>query len=226
MGGWLQTWLTVLTHPGEPVFEAERQRPEATLGTALTWMGIAAVVSGIVALISGLLFRNTLQAAGGWQGMLGQLGLPEEVMTQFDASVMNAAVETQSTTAILTGAFWSILWTLLGFLIGVGILYLIARALGGTGVYGRYAYLIATYGAPLSIISSIIGFVPMIGGCIAALLSIYGIVLTYFATRVEHGLTQGKAIATVLIPLVLLIVLALCLTTVLAGLLAALMGAQ
>jgi hypothetical protein len=226
MGGWFQTWLNVLTHPGEPVFEAERQRPEATLSTALIWMAIAAVINGIVALISAYIFRNTIRAAGGWQGMLGQLGLPDEIMSQIDPSVVNAVVQTQTTGTILSAAFWSVLWTLGGFLIGVGILYLIARVLGGTGAYGRYAYLIASFGAPLSIVSSIIGFVPVVGGCIGLLLSIYGMVLTYFATKVEHGLTQGKAIATVLIPLAFLILIFICATTVLVGAIAAIMGSQ
>jgi len=226
MGGWFQTWLNVLTRPGEPVFEAERQRPEATLSTALIWMAIAAVVSGIAALVSGFMFRNSIRAAGGWQGILGQIGLPDEIMSQIDTSVTNAVVQTQSTGAIITGAFWAILWTLGGFLIGVGILHLIARVLGGTGVYGRYAYLIAAYGAPLSIVSTIIGFLPAVGTCISLLLSIYGIILTYFATKVEHGLTQGKAIVAVLIPLAVIILLVLCVTIVFAGALAALMGAQ
>jgi hypothetical protein len=158
--------------------------------------------------------------------MLGQLGLPDEIMSQIDPSVVNAVVQTQTTGTILSAAFWSVLWTLGGFLIGVGILYLIARVLGGTGAYGRYAYLIASFGAPLSIVSSIIGFVPVVGGCIGLLFSIYGMVLTYFATKVEHGLTQGKAIATVLIPLAFLILIFICATTVLVGAIAAIMGSQ
>ena len=139
MGGWFQTWLNVLTHPGEPVFEAERQRPEATLTTALIWMAIAAAVSGIVALITGFMFRSSVRAAGGWQGIIGQLGLPDEFTSQFNSAAVDAVVQTQTTSAILSAALWTILWTLGGFLIGVGILFLIARVLGGTGAYGRYA---------------------------------------------------------------------------------------
>lgn len=225
MGGWFQTWLNVLTHPGEPVFEAERQRPEATLTTALVWMAIAAAVSGVVALITGFMFRNSIRAAGGWQGIIGQLGLPDDFTSQFSSAAVDAVVQTQTTGAIISGALWAIIWSLGGFLIGVGILYLIARVLGGTGAYGRYAYLIATFGAPLSIVTSILGFIPAVGGCIALLLSIYGIILTYFATKVEHGMSQGKAIATVLIPLVLLIVLTVCAVTVFAGALAAILSA-
>lgn len=226
MGGWFQTWLNVVTHPGEPVFEAERQRPEATLSTALIWMAIAAVISGIAALISGFMFRNSVRSMGGVSGILSQLNLPTELTSQIDPTALDVVARTQSTGAIISGAFWSLIFVLLGFLIGVGILYLVARMLGGTGVYGRYAYLVASYGAPLSIVSTLLGFVPFVGGCVGLLLSIYGIILTYFATKVEHGLTQGKAIATVVIPVAILLVLILCATTIFAGALAMLLGQQ
>lgn len=222
----IQTWLNILTRPGEQAFAEEQQNPNATLSTALVWMAIAAVVNGVVAIISGFLFRNSLRSAGGIQGIMGQLGLPAEVLSQLESSpALDAAIQTQSTSAIITGGIWTIVWTLLGFLIGVGILHLIARVLGGSGVYGRYAYLIAAFAAPISIVSSLLGMVPLVGGCIGILLAIYSIVLAYFATRVEHNLPQGKAIAAVLIPIAVVIVLAICGITLFAGAIAALMGA-
>lgn len=215
------TWLNVLTHPGEPVFAEERAKPSATLGTAIIWMAIAAVIVGIVAVIRGFIFRNQLQAAGGIQGILSSLNLPTEFMSQIDPAVMDQVVAPRTTAAILTGGFWAVVGTILGFLIGVGILFLIAKVFGGTGEFGRYSYLIAAFAAPIMIVSSLLGLIPVVGGCIGFLLWIYEIGLAYFATKVEHNLTQGKAIAVILLPIALIILLAICGVVALGGLAAA-----
>jgi hypothetical protein len=96
------------------------------------------------------------------------------------------------------------------FLIGAGILHLIATVLGGKGDYGRYAYLLATFYVPLSIVASVISIIPVLGGCVAMLLSLYEIVLAFFATKVNYRLTDGKAIAVVLAPVILVVLLAFC----------------
>lgn len=219
INGWFQTWLNVITHPSEQVFEQERQRPQATLTTALIWMAIAAVISGIFALIQGLLFSASLSAAGGMPALLAQMNVPPEVIDQISTMpFLGGAAAGAGVGAVIT----SILGTLLGFLIGVGFFYLVARLLGGTGNFGRYAYLIATFSAPLSILGSLLGLVPVLGGCLGIVIAIYQIVLTYFATRVEHNLSQGRAITVVFIPIILGILLVLCIVFVLAGFLVSL----
>ena len=45
--GIFQTWITVLTKPSEATFEAERQKPNANLTTAIIWIVIAAVILAI-----------------------------------------------------------------------------------------------------------------------------------------------------------------------------------
>jgi hypothetical protein len=59
---------------------------------------------------------------------------------------------------------------------------------------------------------------------LAAALSIYSIVLTYFAIKVEHSLSGGKAIATLLLPLILVLVIAFCGAAAIAGLLVSMQG--
>ncbi len=95
------------------------------------------------------------------------------------------------------------------FLISVGIYFLIAKVLGGTGDYGRYAYLNAAFSAPLGILTALLGMVPFVG-CITPLISIYSLVLVYFATKTEHQMSSGRAIWVVLIPVLFGIVLMLC----------------
>ena len=43
----------------------------------------------------------------------------------------------------------------IGFLISVGVYHVIASILGGRGQFGSYAYLLATFGAPLMIVNSL-----------------------------------------------------------------------
>src|SRR5690606_19770811 len=81
----IQTWMNVLTRPNEQTFEEERQRPDATLATALIWMAIAAVIGGVLALIQGLIFSASLAAAGGMSGMLAQMDLPPESLEMIDS---------------------------------------------------------------------------------------------------------------------------------------------
>ena len=215
MGNWIQTWLNVLTRPGEPVFAEERQRPEATLSTALTWVAIAAVISGIFALLRGLLFSATVQQMGGLQGIMAQSGLPQE---QIDALAnFMPMLGAQAGVGALVS---TILASIIGFVLFVGLLHLTARLLGGTGEFGRYAYLIAAINAPVTIVNAVLSLVPIVGGCLSLIVLIYQIVLAYFATRVEHALPQGKAIITVLMPVFIIVVVFGCIAFALAGVIA------
>jgi hypothetical protein len=196
----IQTWMNVVTKPGEATFEAERHKPSANLTTALIWIVIAAVVlaitSAISAVVAGLI-------GGGGASMLGplldQADLPPEVKAQFVAGMAGGIGGN------VLGAFcFSLILAPIGFLIGSGIYYLIAKLFGGTGNFEEQTYLLAASAAPITIVSGVIGIIPILGGCISIALTIYQLVLNYFALKVAHGLTTGKAIAVVLIPVAIL----------------------
>ncbi|MDE0630589.1 MAG: YIP1 family protein [Caldilineaceae bacterium SB0665_bin_25] len=209
----LQTWINVLTKPGEEVFAAEREKTSATLSTALVWMILAAVVTALL----GLLQAQILGSAMGGMGQIVDL-LPSELQGEFGTIAESSATE-------WTGfSLLSIIFLPLFFLIGVGVYHLIATVLGGRGQYGRYAYLTATYSAPLMIVGSLLGFIPVLGGCLNLILGIYQFVLTYYAVKVEYGLSQGRAVVVVVIPLLAGLVLAVCLATLVVGTLVAVFG--
>ena len=73
--GMIQTWIGVLTGPGEEVFEREQASPNATLTTALIWTVLAAVVVAGLGFIQSLLFASSAQ---GLMGMISQMDLPPE----------------------------------------------------------------------------------------------------------------------------------------------------
>jgi hypothetical protein len=186
----LQTWIAAVTRPGTEFFEQESTKPEANLTTAIIWVVIAGVVSAIFGAIAGL------TGATGMAAMFEQMGLPAGTIPMGGITGFAAVAN-----IVLMPIF---------FLIGAGILHLIATVLGGKGDYGRYAYLLATFYVPLSIVASVISIIPVLGGCVAMLLSLYEIVLAFFATKVNYRLTDGKAIAVVLAPVILVVLLAFC----------------
>ena len=213
-----QTWLRVLTNPNEATFEAERQKPGATLGTAAIWMLIAGVVTGVLGFLQSIVMAGAIQ--GAIPQMLEQFDLPPETEAQL-APLLNSGALGGMGAANL----WSIVSVPVGFLIGAGILWLLARLLGGTGDYGRYAYLIAAFVAPLTILTALLGLIPLAGSCIAFIIYIYQLVLTYYATKVEHQLSSGRAITVVLIPVIVALLLIMCLVFAFVGMLATIMQA-
>jgi hypothetical protein len=207
--GMIETWRRVLTQPGEPVFEQEKVNPNGTLQTALIWMLIAGVIAAIFGLIAGAIGASSAAA------MISQMGIPPEMRGQVG-----------SVLGLVTGGagFGAIIAVPLGFLIGTFIIHLIAKMLGGQGDYGKYAYLSSTFQAPLTIISSILSIIPFLGGCIGFLLIIYTYVEAYFAVKVNYGLTSGRAIAAILIPLAIVFLILICLVVLVGGVLAGLSG--
>ena len=201
-----QTWMKVLTNPGVETFEAERQESSATLSTALVWMVLASVIMALLGLLRAQIFSS---AMGGMDQIVRLL--PAELQGQFG---------TITETSASGGTAFSLSYIIIGpigFLIGVGIYHVIASILGGRGQYGRYAYLTATFAAPLLIVSSILGFVPLAGSCASVILAIYQFVLVYFATRAEYGLSQGRAIIVVVAPLLAVLALGVCVFAVVLG---------
>ena len=201
-----QTWVKVLTSPSEEVFVAEREKSSATLRTALVWVFLASVIAAILGVLQSLVFSSAM-------GSMGQIArlLPAELQGGF---------EEMSQTGATGGTFGSLALIIvgpIGFLIVVGIFHVTASILGGHGQYGRYAYLTATFSAPLVIVSSLLAFVPIAGSCLGLSLAIYQFVLAYFAIKVEYGLSQGRAIVAVVAPGLILLVLVGCIIVVAVG---------
>lgn len=201
--GTIQTWLGVVTAPNDQTFEELRTRPDATLGKALLWVVIAAVIATILAGLRSALGMNMM---GGVDQFMEMADLPPDVAAQLSPFLAGGA----SAGMIGISVLFTLIWTPIAFIIGVGIYHLLARLLGGTGQFDRYAFSVAAFAAPLSIVNGLLAFVPILGGCVAMILGIYQIVLTYFATKVEHNLSSGRAIAVILIPVALVILLVLC----------------
>jgi hypothetical protein len=172
-------------------------------------MLIAGVVAAIFGWIAGLMGAASAAA------MISQMGLPPEAQAQMEPMV-SAMTGRVGLAAIITVPVF--------FLIGTFILHLIATMLGGQGEYSTLAYLFSIFQAPLTIVGSILAIIPFLGGCVSFLIFIYSYVEGYFAVKANYGLSSGRALAVILIPLALLIILGICLAIVAGGIIAALIG--
>lgn len=213
-----QTWLKATTSPNDATFEELRLKPEANVTTAIIWMAIYGAVSAVIGVISGLIFAGTINST--LPALLEQANLPpaeaaqaEQVLRIFTGGGLGLATGFASLVNIVVAP--------LMFLIGVGVYFLLAKMLGGNGDFGRYAYLNAAFAAPLGILTTLLSLVPF-AGCISPLISIYSLVLVYFATKAEHQMSSGRAIWVVLIPVLVVFALFGCLLFSIIGLFASL----
>jgi hypothetical protein len=116
-----QTWMTVLTKPSEATFEAERQKPNANLTTAVIWIIIAAVLLAIFSAIGAILGNLIGGGATAMQSLIDKADLPPQVAAQLTAYTV-AGVGGAATTFCFT-----LILAPIGFLIGSSLLMLIGE---------------------------------------------------------------------------------------------------
>jgi hypothetical protein len=110
---------------------------------------------------------------------------------------------------------------IMGFFMGNGILYLIAKAFRGQGTFLAQGYTDLLLGVPLGILSALVSRVPLLGGLVAFGISIYTIVLHIFSIMAVHRLSGGKATAAVLLPIAVGMLLIVVLVAVIIGMIIA-----
>lgn len=107
------------------------------------------------------------------------------------------------------------------FLVKVGMYHCVVTFWGGRGQFGRYAYLLAAIAVPMTFLDSLLDFLPLAVARLVAVLPgssfmagqiwyyslsgsatfaaslivlVYWLVLFYFSTKVEHGMTWWRAV--------------------------------
>lgn len=87
-----------------------------------------------------------------------------------------------------------------GFFITAGLIYLLARLLGGTGEFLEHVWLLSLVWIPIQVATSVIGVIPVLGGIVQFVLAIYAIILYIYATSSAQRMTLGRSTVAVLIP--------------------------
>ena len=88
------------------------------------------------------------------------------------------------------------------FFLLMGIVYWLARYLGGQGTFLEQCNTSLYIQAPLGIFSKLLALIPGVGRILNSVLSLYGIVIQVIVIIAVHRLSRGKAIATILLPVV------------------------
>jgi len=176
-------WIESLTKP-IPTFKKEKKN--ANLVEGAMNVAVAGVITGFLSGLFALIFGSTI--AGAFFPMAsGVVGV---------AAFLAALIMTP----ILSVVSW---------LIGSGIYYIFAMLLGGKGNYTTQSYLIAIYSAPLSVVSAILGLIPVVGLFIAIIPGLYGLYLLTMSLKEAHSFTTGKAVLAWLLPILILVLLAI-----------------
>jgi len=183
-------WQHVLTQPSAATFMQEQ--PKASWNMFWVMLIGYAVIAAILGAIQAAAYRAALLQLPGFSGQ--------------GATAINNLLA-------ITGGYGEILSVPIGFFIGQGILFGLARLFGGTGRFLDQGYLVLLFSVPLGLISLVLGFIPILGGIVGFLLAIYEIVLQIFVIQAAHRLSGGKATAVVLLPVVIGIILFLILAT-------------
>jgi hypothetical protein len=185
---WDEVWSSALLRPSERTYDDIIHDPRATTGRAIVWLVISSLVGFIISLV--------IQIVVG--GALDQL--VQETNTDAGAGTLIIA--------LICGAPLVVVFSIIGLAISTGITQFVAGALGGNGTFEKLFYAFAAFTAPLSLVSSLLGSVPLIN-CLAIPLGFYAFYLEILAIRTVNQFSWGKAITTlVLVFIGILVVIA------------------
>ena len=179
-----QQYIKVLTKPSAATFAEEMGKAAWNI----VWVQLLAL-----AIISAVL--------GYFARLIGSSFIP----TTMGSTTMSPAMQQ---VAAISSSFGQIIGVPLGFFIGVGILYLIAKAFGGQGTFLAQGYTYLLFEVPLGIITAVLGLIPILGALVAIAVGIYALVLEIFSIMAVHRLSGGKATLVVFIPVIVVFVLA------------------
>lgn len=87
------------------------------------------------------------------------------------------------------------------FFLLMGIVYLLSKYLGAQGTFLEQCNTSLSIQVPLGIGSKLLALIPGVGRILNTVLSLYGIIIQIFAIQAVHRFGRGKAIASILIPL-------------------------
>jgi hypothetical protein len=184
----LDVWATVLTVQDVKVYEDILNDPEASLGRAFTWMAIAGLVNAL--LLPLVLILNP--------GISELASMPE-----FQDPTASASITSFLFIFVLVMLILVPIFSVINLAIVGGLQSFLSTFFGGTGNYTRTVYALAAFLSPMTILSSLIILVPIVGQCLSFPLAIYNIVLNVRALKAAHFISTGAALGAMFSPIIL-----------------------
>jgi hypothetical protein len=190
---WGQVWIKALTKPDEETYERLVRDPKAGLVRAVSWILLSLLLQIPIRVLAN--YRSDLLALFDIVGNFTEqapLFLRDSFFFLLDLFVCMPA---------------GLIIQLILFILGTAIMHIIAVNLfQGEGQYNQLVYAIASFLTPGLVILEVIDPIPYVS-YLALLLYIYLSYLAVFALKTIHRISWGKAVATYLIPLALLIII-------------------
>lgn len=187
-----QVWWQAVSAQSVAGYAVIFDDPDAGAGRGFEWIAYTSVLTGLLSpfvILANPQFTE-LNARPEFQQIIGRVGSMTMLMAMLGLGL-----------AILTP-----LVSIIGLAINAGIYHLLAVLFGGKGTFGRMAYALAAYMAPLSIITTLVNIIPVVGSCLAAPLGIYSIVLNVRALMASHDLSVGRALGVIFLPGILIFI--------------------
>lgn len=188
---WTQVWLQALTRPNEQSYHTLLSDPGATPTRGLLWVGVTSLFGTAIALVTQLAFRPEMSQ------VMGQLD------RELGAGARAGSFLLLLLCAVPLGAVLSVLSTV----IYTALVNFIAGALGGTGNFNQLVYLFSAITAPMGVVTSLLGVVPIVA-CLTLPLVCYSLYLQLLAVKTVHQVDWVRAAASVLILIILAVVIA------------------
>jgi hypothetical protein len=195
-------WMTVLSTFDIESYEDVLNDPEAGAGRAFEWVAYAGIISGLV-------FPLSLMSNPQFTELMS--------MPEFSSLFGNTGTTAFAVILALVMAVLTPIFSVIGLAISAGIQNFLAVSFGGNGYYGRTAYAIAAYLAPITILIAVLGIIPLVGQCLTSLIGFYNIVLSVRALRAAHSLSIWQALGVIFAPTIVLIIFG-CVIVLLVGL--------
>ena len=183
----LDVWGTALMAQDEKSYADLLIDPKMGLGRAFSWIAIAGFVSALAVPLQ-LMFNPQI---------VQQMGQPElqQIFRSGDTSMLIFITIFAAVVAPIA--------SVINLAISGGLQNFLAMFFGGGGNYTRTVYALAAFLAPMTMVTSFLAAIPLVGQCLAIPLGFYNLVLNVRALKAAHSLTNGAAIGVVLAPVLL-----------------------
>jgi hypothetical protein len=198
---WYEIWRDVWTNPGVEAFWSILKEKDHSATRGFIWIGVTALILGLISSIVSIPLLNRVSSQ-----VPSFLSSGETVLTALCTIIL----------APIT--------VIIGTIIMTGIYHFVAKLFRGNGNWSDLVFCLAAVIAPASIISTVVSaiwsifsqvrvlffLVAILFGIIAVALGIYNIILYILAIRASENVGTGGAIATVLIPIGVVLVISVC----------------
>jgi hypothetical protein len=191
-------WLYALTRPSEATYNILVNDPAAKPTRGLLWVGLTSLFISLAVLVFRVIFGpNMEQMVNLLQRDAGAAARPVSILILLVCGIPAGAVV-----------------AVLGTVIYTALVNFTAGALGGTGNFNQLIYLFSAITAPLSLVSTLLGLVPILG-CLGIPLAMYSVYLDILAVKTVHRLDWVRSAGSVLILVVLgLLIVAVCVVAI------------